>query len=86
MNESLILNFPTLALLVSGVFILGFFAGFFYSSYLSKENIAKYLEENQMLRDYFNLISHKIKGFEKMKQHEYHNILKGIQAIIKPFK
>ncbi len=86
MNESLILNFQTLTILVGGVFILGFFAGFFCSSYLSKENIIKYIDENQMLKDYFHLISNKIKGFEKMKQHEYHNILKSIQDIIKPFK
>lgn len=86
MNENLILNFPTLAILVCGVFVLGFFAGFFCSSYLSKENIVKYMDENQMLRDYFRLISDKIKGFEKMRQHEYHNILKAISDITKPFK
>lgn len=83
-NSELILNSPTLVL-IGGVLVLGLFAGWFFASYLMRASAAHLIDENKLLKDYFQLIGRKIHGFEKMKQHEYHNILKAIKGIIQPF-
>jgi hypothetical protein len=81
-NSELLLNTPTL-ILIGGTLILGIFGGWFFASYLMRASINHLLEQNKQLRDYFMLIGEKIHGFEKMKQYEYHNILKEIKGILR---
>jgi Tfp pilus assembly protein PilO len=84
-NSEITLNAPTI-ILFAGTFILGIFGGWFFASYLMRASVEQLTEQSKRLKDNFKLVRKKIDGFEKLKQHEYHNILKEVKEIVKSFK